>query len=170
MQGKLFQRCTHFFVLQFTAWHGINFHKNNLWNILVIGNYYVNFQNFQNEMLLSSSDTKPTLMLLFLFSNSAQRELVSMYPEYTRPQLTFLALVPCTNITYLTELIRMFCKQRSNKNLTKSNQGFFYSIEKYALRILEGSNPPSPSFQPWDKSLSHLGDAYLIKGKSKKSY
>ena len=23
-----------------TAWHGIHFHKNNLWNILVIGNYY----------------------------------------------------------------------------------------------------------------------------------
>ena len=48
MQGKLFQRCAHFFVLQctvfwrkskhktdITAWHGINFHKNNLWNILV---------------------------------------------------------------------------------------------------------------------------------------
>ena len=31
-----------------TAWHGSHFHKNNLWNILVIGNYYVNFQNYQN--------------------------------------------------------------------------------------------------------------------------
>ena len=43
MQGKLFQRCTHFFVLQctvfgrksklktdVTAYHGIHFHKNNL--------------------------------------------------------------------------------------------------------------------------------------------
>ena len=49
MQGKLFQRCVHFFVLQctvfgrkskhktdVTAWHGINCHKNNLWNILVL--------------------------------------------------------------------------------------------------------------------------------------
>ena len=35
-----------------TAWHGIHFHKNNLWNILVIGIYYVNYQNYQNEMLL----------------------------------------------------------------------------------------------------------------------
>ena len=31
-----------------TAWHGIHFYKNNLWNILVIGNYYVNYQNYQN--------------------------------------------------------------------------------------------------------------------------
>ena len=31
-----------------TAWHGIHFHKNNLWSILVIGNYYVNFENYQN--------------------------------------------------------------------------------------------------------------------------
>ena len=61
MQGNLFQRCTHFLhcsVLSLggkvntrrmvTAWHGIHFHKNNLWNILVIGNYYVNFQNYKN--------------------------------------------------------------------------------------------------------------------------
>ena len=27
-----------------TAWHGIHFHKNNLWNILVIENYFVNYQ------------------------------------------------------------------------------------------------------------------------------
>ena len=49
MRGKLFQMCAQFFVLQCTvfgrkskhkidvrAWHGIHFHKNNLWNILVI--------------------------------------------------------------------------------------------------------------------------------------
>ena len=47
----------------------IQFHKNNQWNILVIGNYYVNFQNYQNSMLLNSSDTKGTLMHLFLFTN-----------------------------------------------------------------------------------------------------
>ena len=53
-----------------TAWHRINFHKNKLWNILVIGNYYVNFQNYQNQMLLSSSDTRRTLMHLFFFKIS----------------------------------------------------------------------------------------------------
>ena len=30
-----------------TAWHGIHFHKNNLWNILVIWNYYVNYSCLQ---------------------------------------------------------------------------------------------------------------------------
>ena len=90
MQGKFF-RGVHIFVLQctvfgrksehktdVTVWHGIHFHKINLWNILVIGNYYVNFQNYQNLMLLTSSDTRRTLMHLFLFTNSAQRELVSV--------------------------------------------------------------------------------------------
>ena len=54
------------------------FHTKNQWNILVIGNYYVHYQNYQNSMLLTSSDTWRTLMHLFLFTNSAQRELVSI--------------------------------------------------------------------------------------------
>ena len=45
---------------------------------MVIRNYYVNYQNYQNLMLLTSSDTKRTLMHLSLFTNSAQRELVSI--------------------------------------------------------------------------------------------
>jgi len=32
---------------------------------LVIGNYYLNYQNYQNLMLLTSSDTKRTLMHLY---------------------------------------------------------------------------------------------------------
>ena len=51
-------------------------HIKNQWNILVIGNNLVNYQNYQNLMLLTSSDTKRTLMHLLLFTNSAQRELV----------------------------------------------------------------------------------------------
>ena len=50
-------------------------HIKNQWNILVIGNYHVNYQNL---MLLTSSETKRTLMHLLLFTNSAQRELVSI--------------------------------------------------------------------------------------------
>ena len=57
----------------------------------VIGNYNVNYKNYQNLMLLTSSDTKRTLMPLILFTNSAQRKLVS---EYTQLQFIFLALVP----------------------------------------------------------------------------
>jgi len=80
------------------AWHGIHLsHNKNQWNILVIGNY-VNYQNYQNLMLLTSWHTKRTRMHLFLFTNSAKRELVSIctqYAEYTQPQLTFLASHPC---------------------------------------------------------------------------
>ena len=37
---------------------GSIFHIKKQWNILVIGNYYVNYQNFQNSILLTSLDTK----------------------------------------------------------------------------------------------------------------
>jgi len=91
LQGKLFQRCTHLLYCSVPSLGGnVNtrrmskpdvgsiFHIKNQWNILVIRNYYMNYQNYQNLMLLTSSDTKQTLMHLFLFTNSAQRELVSM--------------------------------------------------------------------------------------------
>ena len=94
MQGKLFQRCTHILYCSVLSL-GVNvntrrtskpdmgsiFHKNNQWNILVIGNYYV---NYQNSMLLTSSDTKRTLRHLFLFTNSAQREPVSICTQSIR--------------------------------------------------------------------------------------
>ena len=89
MQGKLFQKCTHLSycsVLSLGA--NVNtrqmskpdmgsiFHKKK--SIKYSGNYYVNYQNYQFLMLLTSWDTKPTPMHLFLFTNSAQRELVSV--------------------------------------------------------------------------------------------
>jgi len=52
--------------------------------MLVIENYYVNYQNYQNLMLLTSSDFKRTLMHLFLFTNSVQRELVSICTQNKR--------------------------------------------------------------------------------------
>ena len=97
MQGKLFQRCTHLSYCSVLSLGGnVNtrrmskpdmgsiFHIQNLWNILVIGNYYVNYQNYQNLMLLSPSDNKRTLVHLFLFTNSAQRELVSICTQSIR--------------------------------------------------------------------------------------
>jgi len=60
---------------------GSIFHIKNQWNVLDIGNYYVNYQNL---MLLTSSDTKRTLMYLFLFTNSAQRKLVSICTQSIR--------------------------------------------------------------------------------------
>jgi len=89
MQGKLFHHA--YFVLQCLSlgadvnsrrmskpYMGSIFHITNQWNILVIGKYYVNYQNYQNLMILTFSDTKRTLMHLFMFTNSAQRELVSI--------------------------------------------------------------------------------------------
>jgi len=97
MQGKLFQRCTHLLYCSLLSLGGIvntgrmskpdmgsTFHVKNQWNILVIGNYHVNIQNYQNLMLLTSSDTKRTLMHLFFFANSTQKELVSICTQSIR--------------------------------------------------------------------------------------
>ena len=54
MQGKLFPRGTHLLYC-------------SVWNILVIGNYYVINQNYQNLMLLTSSDTKHAAILVYKF-------------------------------------------------------------------------------------------------------
>jgi len=74
-----------------TAWHGINFHKNNQWNILVIGNYYVNFQNYQNSMLFSFSDTKGIVMHLFLFTISPREN----WFQYVRRVYATAINFPC---------------------------------------------------------------------------
>ena len=70
---------------------GSIFHIQNHWNILVIGNYYVNYQNYQNSMLLSSSDTRLKLMHLFLFTNTARRELF----QYVRREYATANKFPC---------------------------------------------------------------------------
>ena len=94
MQGKLFQWCTHLLyssVLSLTLGGNVNtirmsqpdmgsiFHINNLWNILVIGNYYVNHQNFQNSMKYFGYITG-----------------FNMYAGNTQQQLTFLTLLSWT--------------------------------------------------------------------------
>ena len=66
MQGTLFQRWAYLLYCSVLSLGPI-FHIKNQWNILVIGNYYVNYQNYPNLMLLSSSVTKRTLLHLFLF-------------------------------------------------------------------------------------------------------
>ena len=66
----------------------------------------MNYQNYKNLILLTSSDTKQTVMHLFLFTKSVQRELVfNMYAEYTQQQLSFLALVPCINVKKVVRLL-----------------------------------------------------------------
>ena len=82
---------------------GSIFHIKKSMKYSAIGNYYVNYQNYQNLMLLTSSDTKRTLMHLLLFTNSAQRELVSMCTQsiYTTA-INFPCITPLgkTKITH----------------------------------------------------------------------
>jgi len=97
MEGKVFQRCTHLLCCSVLSLGGnVNtrrmskpdmgsiFHIKKSINILVIGNYYVNYQNYQSLMLLTSSNNKRSLMHLFLFTNSAQSELVSICAQSIR--------------------------------------------------------------------------------------
>ena len=111
MQGKLFQKCTHLLYCSVLSLYGnVNarkiskpdmgsiFYIKNQWNIIFIGNYCVNYQNYQNLMLLSSSDSKRTLMYLFLFSNSAREN----WFQYELRVYTTAINFPCS-IT-LTEL------------------------------------------------------------------
>jgi len=136
MQGKLFQKCTHLLYCRGLSLGGnVNtrrmskpdmgsiFHiKKNQWNILVTGNYYVSYQNHQNLMLLTSSDTKRTLMHLFLFTNSFQRELVSMCTQsiHDRNKLSLhytlgysLTYIP-SDIIFLSHPI-LYCPDRPLK-------------------------------------------------------
>ena len=77
MQGKLFQRCTHLLYCSAVPAMGSIFYKKNQWNILVIGNYYVNYQTFKIQCFY------PPRIL-----ND------NMYSKYTQLQLTFLVLLP----------------------------------------------------------------------------
>ena len=104
MQGKLFQKCKHFLYCSVQSL-GVNVNtrrmsKLDMGSIFHIKksmkysghswNHYVNYQSYQNLMLLTSSDTKRTLMHLFLLTNFAQRELVSLCTQsiHNRNQLS----------------------------------------------------------------------------------
>ena len=104
MQGKLIQRCTHLFYCSLLSLSGNGntrmmskpgmgsiFHIKNQWNILFIGNYYVNYQDYQNLMLFTSSDTKQTLMHLSLFTNSPRENLF----QYVRRVYATTINFPC---------------------------------------------------------------------------
>ena len=92
-QGKLFLRCTHLLYCSApslggnvdTAWHGIHLSHTKIneifWSEETI--MWI-IKIFKNSMLLSFSDTKRKLMHLFLFTNSVQRELVSIFTQSIR--------------------------------------------------------------------------------------
>ena len=59
-----------------TAWHRIHLSHKRLMKYSGHRKLLCELSKLSNLMLLTSSDTKRTLMHLFLFTNSAQRELV----------------------------------------------------------------------------------------------
>ena len=61
-----------------TDWHGIHLSLKKTMNYSGNRKLLCELSKLSNLMLLTSSDTKRTLMHLFLFTNSAQRELVSI--------------------------------------------------------------------------------------------
>ena len=89
MQGKLFQRCTHLLYCSVLSL-GCNLNTRRMPDMGSIFHIKINQIFWSQETImimikiikiqcfLTSSDTKRTLMHLFLFTNSAQRELVSI--------------------------------------------------------------------------------------------
>ena len=91
MQGKLFQRCAHLLYCSVLSlggnvntWRMSKPDMGSIFHIKKSMKYSSHYQNYQNLMLLTSSDTMRTLMHLFLFTNSAQRELVSICTQSIR--------------------------------------------------------------------------------------
>ena len=91
MQGKLFHKCTHLFYCSALSLGGnVNtrrmlqpdmgsiFHIKKSMKYSGHSKLLCELSKLSNLMLLTTSDTKRTLMHLFLFINSAQRELVSI--------------------------------------------------------------------------------------------
>jgi len=91
MQRKLFQKCTHLLYCSVLSLGGnVNTRRmlppdiGSIFHIKKSMKYsghmklLFELSKLSNLMLLTSSDTKRTLMHLFLFTNTAQRELVSI--------------------------------------------------------------------------------------------
>ena len=78
-----------------TAWHGIHFHKNNLWNILVIENYHVRIIKIIKIKCFNTPRILNEHWCIYSCLKIPEATGFNMYAKYTQPQLTFLALVPC---------------------------------------------------------------------------
>ena len=114
MQGKLFQKCTHLLYCSVLSLGGnVNTRRmskpdmGSLFHIKKSMKYsghrelLFELSNYQNLMLLISSDTKRPLMHLFLFTNSAQRELVSRCTQSIRDAINFPCISTLDETVYL---------------------------------------------------------------------
>ena len=87
---------------------GFIFHMKNQSNILVIGNYYVNYHNYQNLMLLTSSDTKRTLMHSCLKIPPREN-----WFQYVRRVYATAINFPCITTSYTSKYSLYHCKPHS---------------------------------------------------------
>jgi len=104
MQGKLFQKCTHLLYCSVLSLGGnVNTRRmlqpdmGSIFHIKKSTKYSGHRKllcELSNLMLLTSSDTKRTLMHLFLFTNSAQRELVSICTQSCTTAINFPCITP----------------------------------------------------------------------------
>ena len=74
------------------------FHTKNQWNILVIGNYYV---HYQNSMLLTSLDTWRTLMHLFLFTNPHRENWFQYVSRVFATAIYFPCIITLKVVTFI---------------------------------------------------------------------
>ena len=94
IEGKLFQRYTHLlYCSELSLGGNVNtrrmsksdmgsiFYIKNQWNILVMGHYYVNYQNFQNLIFFILQEH---WCIYSCLKNSAQRELVLICTQSIR--------------------------------------------------------------------------------------
>ena len=117
MQGKLFQRCTHLLYCSVLSLGGnVNtrrmsqpdmgfiFHVKNQWNILVIGNYYVNDQIIKIKCFYPPWILNKHWCIYFCLQIPPREnwfQYVRTDAEHTQQQLTFLALLPWWELTKL---------------------------------------------------------------------
>ena len=126
MQGKLFWRCTHLLYCSVLSLGGnVNtrrilqpdtgsiFHIKNQWKILVIGSYYVNYQNYLNLMLLGYWTNTDASILVYKFRQ--ERTGFNMYAKYTQLKLTFLALQPWAGLGWIFNWIQIEIRETNPK-------------------------------------------------------
>ena len=123
MQGKLFQRCTHFLYCSVLSLGGkVNTRRmsqpdmESIFTKIIFEIFwsqeYVYYYNYQNQMLLTSSDTKLKLMHLFLFTKSAQRELVSICTQSYATAINFPCISTLLNTKDQSFLFKVQCTEQ----------------------------------------------------------
>ena len=118
----------------------------------------MNYQNDQNLMLLTYSDTKRTLMHLFLFTNSAQRELQFQY--LPRVYATQAINFPC--IITLGRPTMGVCEKSSSLGQYQRKEGIHRCHEPSLCRHEPPRFTMKSELLPCSKSLPYTVNLLLL--------